>query len=149
MLATLSSGVAQSGKPISPRVSRASATFLSVTERSPGHTVQSNPVSGSFLQKTTTTPKIRRDFRHSHQIKYQIRDAETLRLTQEARQRRDSSRNYNKNLSRPDWLAGWRRSADGPLLCSFSLLTGNLQGILQNRCFGSARDYKFQERQRL
>jgi hypothetical protein len=26
-------------------------------------------------------------------------------------------------------LAGWRRSADGHLLCPFSLLTGNFTGI--------------------
>jgi hypothetical protein len=27
-----------------------------------------------------------------------------------------------------DIAAGWRRSADGPLLCPFSLLTGNFTG---------------------
>lgn len=29
-------------------------------------------------------------------------------------------------------FGGWRSSADGPLLCPFSLLTGNFTGILQS-----------------
>src|SRR5450759_5524648 len=32
------------------------------------------------------------------------------------------------NCSAETGLAGWRRSADGPLLCPFSLLTGNFTG---------------------
>jgi hypothetical protein len=40
----------------------------------PGHIVESNSVSGVFLQKTATMPKMGGDFRHSGPNKYQIRD---------------------------------------------------------------------------
>lgn len=52
-----------------------------------GHAVQSNSVSGSFLQKSATMPKVCRDFRCGGPRKYQFRDLESLRLTQKARQR--------------------------------------------------------------
>ncbi len=51
----------------------------------PGHAVRSSPVSGTVLQKTGIMAKMCRDFRHGGPMNYQIRDTETLHLTQEGR----------------------------------------------------------------
>ena len=71
-----------------------------------GHAVQSNTVSNSFLQKSATLPKIRRDFRHTCTKNIRIGYPEILHLTQEARQRRASCPCCPGNLERVDWLAG-------------------------------------------
>jgi hypothetical protein len=62
--------------------------LVSIIECLPGQALQSNPVSGLFLQKTATLRKLRGDFRHSGSRKYQFWDPEIFQLTQEARQRR-------------------------------------------------------------
>jgi hypothetical protein len=59
-------------------------TLEPIADCAPGHAVQSNPVSGSFLQKSANIPKVRGDFRWSERRKYQFRDPETLRLARKA-----------------------------------------------------------------
>ena len=71
---------------------------------SPAH-LKYFPHIDAFLQKSATLPKVRGDFRYSGPRKYQFRNPETLRLTQEARQRRAFQRHCRGKLWRPDWLA--------------------------------------------
>jgi hypothetical protein len=59
-----------------------------------------------FLRKTGTMPKIRRDFRHFASRNHRIWDAETLYVTQKARQPRAFQRHHwGKFLE--TGLAGW------------------------------------------
>jgi hypothetical protein len=53
-----------------------------------GHAVQSNPVSGLFLQKMGIMPNMGGDFRDSGPKIYQIRHAETPLVVKQARERR-------------------------------------------------------------
>jgi hypothetical protein len=86
--------------------------------------VGSNRVSGAILRKTGLLPKLRGDFRQRVETNQKNWARRDFRVRPETRQRPACAPLEAENLECRHGL-GWRGSVDGPLLCPFSLLTGN------------------------
>ena len=123
------------------RRSKASATFVSVTECVPGHAVEDRTSLRSSSPQKRNFPIV------DQRLSAKIAKFDSIKATPETdRSSKSGARaGFFVNLVDKEsetGLVGWRRSADSALLCPLSLLTGNFTGNSTKHGCGNARDCK-------